>query len=95
MTISRYDDPKNQNEIQITAVYFRGSQAKQRFESFPKRMVYDGREYTFMESGMRYLVKKGQELIKLFDVSDGQNSFRLRCENNQWTLVTMQYGQGA
>lgn len=77
-------------EIQITSVYFRGGPGGQRFESYPRRMVYDGREYTFVESGMRYLVRKGQALIKLFDVSDGQTTYRLRLDqDNQWTLVNM------
>ncbi len=81
----------NEQEIEITAVYFRPSSPnKQRFESFPRRMVYDGREYTFVEEGLRYLIQKGQELVKLFDVSDGQNQYRLRLDPaNRWTLVGM------
>jgi len=89
MTISRYDDIKIQDEVQITAVTFREDPHGQRLESFPRRMVYDGREYTFIELGMRYLVQKGQQLVSLFDVSDGQNAFRLRCEGDHWTLVNM------
>lgn len=81
---------QSNQEIEIVAVYFRNGPDKQRFESYPKRMIYGGREYTFMESGMRYLIRKGQALIKLFDVSDGQTSFRLRLDQeNRWTLVTM------
>jgi hypothetical protein len=77
-------------EIEITSVYFRNNPTKQRFESYPKRMVYEGREYTFMESGMHYLVRKGQELIKLFDVRDENTLYRLRLDSqNQWTLVNM------
>jgi hypothetical protein len=80
----------NDKEIEITSVYFRSGGNKQRLESYPKRMVYDGREYAFLESGMRYLVQKGQQLIKLFDVSDGQNNYRLRLDGqNRWTLVDM------
>lgn len=86
MEIANFAD----KEIQITAVYFRSSRADQRFESFPRRMVYEGREYTFVESGMRYLVQKGQQLIKLFDVSDGQTEYRLRQDSdNHWSLVNM------
>jgi hypothetical protein len=89
MTISTYYE----NEVEITSLYFRNNPAKRRMESYPKRMVYAGREYTFLESGMRYLIEKGQELVKLFDVSDGQNLFRLRLDNsNRWTLVDMQEG---
>lgn len=84
MEISSFANP----EIQITSVYFRRSKAEQRLQSYPKRMVYEGQEYTFLEDGLRYLVHKGQQLIKLFDVSDGQNSYRLRLDSaNHWTLV--------
>ncbi len=78
----------NEKEIEITSVYFRNSPNKNRFESFPKRMIYDGREYTFAEDGWRYLVQKGQELIKLFDMSDGENQYRLRLDpGDRWTLI--------
>ena len=80
-------------EIEITSVYFRSGPGDRRFEGYPKRMIYDGREYTFLESGMRYLIRKGQNLIKLFDVSDGQTSFRLRLDQeNRWTLINMKAG---
>lgn len=81
----------SEQEIEITAVYFRSSRPnKQRLESFPRRMVYDGREYTFIEDSWRYLVQRGQELVKLFDVSDGQTQYRLRLGSaNRWTLVGM------
>ena len=91
--------PQNQQpnqDIEIVAVGFikgRGGSDGQRLESYPKRMIYEGREYTFLESGMRYLVRKGQELIRLFDVSDGQTLFRLRLDqDNHWTLVNMKAG---
>ncbi|MDB5164652.1 MAG: hypothetical protein JWL89_278 [Candidatus Saccharibacteria bacterium] len=86
MTISHFENP----EIQITAVSFRAGPGDKRFESFPRRMVYDGREYTFIEQGMRYLVQKGQQFVKLFDVSDGQTQYRLRQDSdNSWSLVNM------
>lgn len=86
MSITTFDE----QTIQITSVYFRNNPSKQRFESYPRRMVYGGREYTFIESGMRYLVQKGQELIRLFDMTDGQNEYRLRVDGNeQWSLVGM------
>lgn len=89
MTISRYDDITILDEVEITAVSFREAPGDARLESYPRRMVYGGREYTFVEQGMRYLVQKGQELIKLFDVSDGQSQFRLRCVDNCWTVINI------
>jgi len=78
-------------EVEITSVYFPSKAGTQReVEGYPRRMVFEGREYNFMESGIRYLVRKGQELVRLFDVSDGQQTYRLRLDNqNHWTLVAM------
>lgn len=81
--------PVNQT-IEITSLAFSSRPRASRLESFPKRMVWEDREYTFVETGMHFLIKKGQDLIRLFDVSDGQNDFRLKCDNdNHWTLVSM------
>jgi hypothetical protein len=76
-------------EIQITSVQFREAlSGSHELESYPRRMVYEGREVSFIETGMRYLIKKGAELIKLFDVSDGETQYRLRLDGqNHWTLI--------
>jgi hypothetical protein len=77
-------------EIEVTSLAFQNRNREEGLEAYPKRMVWDDREYTFTELGMRLLVRKGQELIKLFDMSDGQNQYRLRLdEANHWTLVGM------
>ncbi|CAN5181619.1 hypothetical protein BH09PAT3_BH09PAT3_2180 [soil metagenome] len=82
--------PVNQT-IEITSLAFSRRPRTTNLEAFPKRMVWDDREYTFVESGMHFLIKKGQNLVRLFDVSDGQNNFRLKCDStNHWTLVSMQ-----
>lgn len=89
MTISTFGE----QEVQITSVYFRTRQGAQHVESYPRRMVVDGREVNFVEQGMRYLVQKGQELVSLFDVSDGQTEYRLRLDqSDHWTLIGMRAG---
>lgn len=72
-------------EISVTAVYFQNGRE---LKSFPKRIEFDGREYTFM-NGLRYLVQKGQKLIQVFDMTDGQAEYRLRFDTHDklWTLV--------
>ncbi|MDB5175222.1 MAG: hypothetical protein JWM81_80 [Candidatus Saccharibacteria bacterium] len=93
MTISYYDQDtptiNGEHDVEVTALYFRNARGtrKEHLESYPRRMVYEGREYNFLESGMHYLVQKGQQLIKLFDVSDGNTQYRLRLEDNRWTLI--------
>jgi hypothetical protein len=90
MTISTFETTFNAQEVQITSVYFRNDPTKKRLETYPRRMVYGGREYTFIGDSLRYLVKRGQDLIRLFDVTDGETNYRLRLdEGNHWTLVNM------
>ncbi len=74
-------------EIEITSVEFHQQPSQERLQGYPKRMVYDGREYTFIELSMQYLVRTGQRLVQLYDMFDGDTLYRLRCENNHWTLV--------
>lgn len=73
-------------EITVTAVSFRRN-----FDTVPQRIEYKGQAYTFLDAGMRYLVKNGSRISQLFDMTDGTASFRLRNEEgaNNWTLVTI------
>ncbi len=73
-------------EVSITSVYFRPGR---HMRGFPKRMEYEGREYTFIESGLRYLIHKGQQLFEVFDMTDGNQNYRLKFDTgeNIWTLV--------
>ena len=77
--------------VEVTALGFinstRTNKEQHQLESFPKRMIWGDREYTFADMTMQYLVRKGQQLVKLFDVTDGNISYRLRLEDDCWTLV--------
>lgn len=79
---------KNINkEVNITAWYFK---RRQKMVSYPRRMEFDHQEYVFAE-GLRYLVQKGKSVVQLFDMTDGQQNFRLRFDGNDqnWTLVSI------
>jgi len=73
-------------EVTISSVYFKN---KQQLETFPKQMEFAGETYTFLNSGWRYLVHKGQEVIRIFSVTDGQTDYRLKLDpsENHWTLI--------
>ncbi len=73
--------------IEVTALGFRSKKDQRQLDSYPKRMTWGDREYTFAETTMQYLVHRGKQLITLFDVTDGQTLYRLRRENDTWTLV--------
>lgn len=74
-------------EVDVPELYFKN---EGRLTSFPRRMQFDGREYTFMD-GLRYLVQRGQQLIQIFDMTDGARDYRLQFDAREqsWTLVDM------
>jgi hypothetical protein len=76
-------------EVDVTALYFRKSKAG--IKSFPKSIEYQGQAFTFVESGLQIMVNKGQEMVKLFQMTDGTNDFRLRQDvtSRQWILMTI------
>ena len=75
-------------EVNITAMYFHNNRS---LKSYPKRMEYNGNTYTFLESGLQYLIKRGQKMIQIFDMTDGQDTYRLKFDEQQfnWTLVNI------
>jgi hypothetical protein len=69
--------------VNVNAFYFSGHEMK----TFPKRMEYQGQAVTFAD-GLRYLVQRGQDLVKIFDMSGADDTtYRLRQDGDQWTLV--------
>ena len=78
-------------EVTVTALYFHGKQ----FKSFPKRIMLDNQEITFLDSGIQYLVQKGQHLIRLFDMTDGIASYRLKFDPEQWTWTLLRIQDAA
>lgn len=70
-------------EVNVNSYYFAGQQMK----TFPRQIEYGGQAVTFA-SGLRYLVRRGAEAIRLFDMSatDGR-TYRLQQTGSQWTLL--------
>lgn len=73
-------------EIEINSYVFTN---KNGLNPVPRTITVDDRRYSFVDAGLRYLIKHGQHLVSLFDMTDGQSMFRLRNENDQWTLVSI------
>lgn len=79
---------KHINEgVNITAWYFRNSR---QFATYPKRMEWCGRSYTFSE-GLQYSVSKAGSTTRIFDMTDGSRNFRLQSTDadTSWTLVAI------
>lgn len=74
--------------VAVLAYYFSG----QTVRCYPKRIELEGgQELSFVENGLRCLVKKGQDIIQIFNMTDGTSQYRLKFEpeNRLWTLLSM------
>ena len=69
--------------VNVSAYYFAGKEMK----TFPRQIEFRGQAVTFA-SGLRYLVQRGAEAVKLFDMSstDGQ-TYRLQQTGDSWVLL--------
>lgn len=70
-------------EINVTSYYFRASRC------FPRAIELEGEQLSFLENGLRCLVRKGQELIEIFNMTDGSKLYRLSFEpgSRTWKLL--------
>ena len=75
------------NQISVTAFYFPHGNTKR---SFPRRIEFldTGKQLSFND-GLRVLVQKGQELIEIFTMTDGQKTYRLKHipQQKEWELL--------
>jgi len=80
---------KINKDVSVVAYYFRNS--GERLRCFPKRIEWAGKRVDFTEAGLRHPTKKGQRMVHVFDMSDGQADYRLEfdAERLTWTLVSI------
>lgn len=69
--------------VSVNAYYFQNGRG---LRSFPKQIEWDNMRYTFND-GLQYVIGKGPQAIKLFDMTDGHTTYRLRLQGGTWTLV--------
>ena len=77
----------NINEpVAVTAVGF-----KKDLAAYPRRIVYEGATYDFLDAGLRCLIRQGERIAEIFTLSDGHSQFRLRSDNRDgsWTLLSI------
>lgn len=74
--------------VNVNSFYFRG---RQQLRTYPRSVEFGNTTISFQD-GLQYLIRKGQTIIQLFDMTDGHNTFRLKLENDQWTLVGTKAG---
>ncbi len=75
--------------VNVVAYYFKN--VGQRLKCHPKRIEYNGQSVDFTEMGLRHPTKKGQRMVHVFDMSNGQADYRLEFDAEQlsWTLVSI------
>jgi len=73
-------------DVTIVAYYFKD---KKQPKCFPKRMEYRGKQVNFTETGLRHPTSKGQRMVHVFDMTDGNADYRLEfdAERLGWKLV--------
>lgn len=59
--------------------------------AIPRRMEYQGRSIEFVDSGLRAVIRKGEQIAQVLTMSDGDHQFRLRSDNHggSWTLLSI------
>lgn len=69
--------------VNVNAYYFTGRDMK----TFPRQIEYSGQAITFA-SGLRYLVQRGAQAVKLFDMSSEDGlTYRLQQTGDSWMLL--------
>jgi hypothetical protein len=71
--------------VDVNAFYFTGT-GKKDLNTYPRQIQFGNQEYTF-KNGLRRLVHRGQRIFELFDMTDGQTTFRLARLNDEWRLI--------
>lgn len=71
--------------INVNSFYFPGGSVER---ALPKTIEHGFDRIAFTD-GLQYLVQKGSRFIRLFDMDDGRNTYRLKHEEDQWTLISV------
>jgi hypothetical protein len=78
------------SEVAVNSFYFADPSGR---KPFPRSIEWNGQFINFASEGLRYLVQQGGQLVQLFDMTDGDTTYRLREQGDHWTLVGVT-GQG-
>jgi len=59
--------------------------------AYPRRIEFEGRSYSFIDAGLRTVIKKGERIAQILTMTDGDEQFRLRSDNqgSSWTLLSI------
>lgn len=57
--------------------------------TYPRRIEFEGRTYSFIDAGVRTIIRSGERIVHIFTMSDGAHDYRLKSDNGRWTLLGM------
>lgn len=80
------NSPATAKRVEVNSFYFANGRT---FKSFPASITLEDKQYAF-KTGLQLLVRRGSEVIKLFSMTDGLMTYRLRQENGCWTLIGLE-----
>jgi hypothetical protein len=70
--------------VDVTAIGFgRGMRA------YPRRIEFEGATYDFIDAGLRTVIRSGERISQIFTMTDGRQSYRLKSEGTNWTLLSV------
>lgn len=70
----------------VTSLGFRKNLA-----AYPRRIEFRGVTYSFIDAGLRCLIRNNDKSSEIITLSDGEKSFRMRREfpGSVWTLLSI------
>lgn len=73
-------------DVNVLSYYFTHGRAE---HCFPRTIEVEGKQFDFLENGLRCLVRRGQEFVQIFNMSDGRNLYRVSFEpgDRTWKLL--------
>ena len=73
-------------KVVVTAMGFRKNLAV-----YPKRIEFQGKTYSFIDAGLRCLIRSGSLIAEIITLSDGESNYRLRRDGTTlgWTLLSI------
>jgi len=59
--------------------------------AYPRRIEFEGKSYSFIDAGLRTVVKSGERIAQILTMTDGAEEFCLRSDNHggSWTLLSI------
>jgi hypothetical protein len=73
-------------QVIVTSLGFRRN-----LVAYPRRMEFQGVSYSFVDAGLRCVVRCGSKISEIITLSDGKAQYRLRSDNNgaSWMLLSI------